>query len=136
MGQVTPQQRSADSDEGARTWRKSSWSLANGNCVEVGRLAGDLYAVPVRQAPRALAPRPGPLIGVGTPLLRRDLPHRSSPSSHDLTASIGERTIEHKQGRSPHPTGSCATVYPVLTQDGIGARLRWGFRRVKDQRTV
>jgi hypothetical protein len=52
MGQVTPQQRSADSDEGARTWRKSSWSLANGNCVEVGRLAGELIGVRDSSHPR------------------------------------------------------------------------------------
>ena len=45
MGQVTPKQRSADSDEGAGTWRKSSWSLANGNCVEVAGLSGDLIGV-------------------------------------------------------------------------------------------
>ena len=52
MGQVTPKQRSADFDEGAGTWRKSSWSLANGNCVEVGRLAGELIGVRDSGQPR------------------------------------------------------------------------------------
>jgi len=45
MGRVTPKRRSTDSEEGGGTWRKSSWSLANGNCVEVGHLAGELIGV-------------------------------------------------------------------------------------------
>jgi hypothetical protein len=45
MEHVTPKPGGAYSDEEAGTWRKSSWSLANGNCVEVGRLAGELIGV-------------------------------------------------------------------------------------------
>jgi len=52
MGHITPKRRGADSDHGAGTWRKSSWSLANGNCVEVGGLAGELIGVRDSRHPR------------------------------------------------------------------------------------
>ena len=42
----TPEDRTVGSDEEpAETWRKSSASLANGNCVEVARLPGELIGV-------------------------------------------------------------------------------------------
>jgi hypothetical protein len=46
MGLFTPQERTVGSDdEPAETWRKSSRSLTNGNCVEIARLAGELIGV-------------------------------------------------------------------------------------------
>jgi hypothetical protein len=46
MRLILHQERTSGSaDESAETWRKSSWSLANGNCVEVGCLAGKLVGV-------------------------------------------------------------------------------------------
>jgi Domain of unknown function (DUF397) len=46
MRLFTPEDRTGGSDEEpAETWRKSSASLANGNCVEVARLSGELIGV-------------------------------------------------------------------------------------------
>jgi hypothetical protein len=58
MRPITHQERTAGSaDESAETWRKSSWSLANGNCIEVGRLAGKLVAVRDSKNPRGIVLR-------------------------------------------------------------------------------
>ncbi len=46
--------------ESAETWRKSSWSLANGNCVEVGSPDGERIRVRDSMHPRGVVLRFSP----------------------------------------------------------------------------
>jgi Domain of unknown function (DUF397) len=45
MRQIAPEGMVSNSNDIDGTWKKSSWSLANGNCVEVASLSGALVLV-------------------------------------------------------------------------------------------
>jgi hypothetical protein len=57
MGDIVPARRNGDKCEAGLRWRKSSYSMSNGQCVEVSRLADSCIGVRDSKAAEGLVLR-------------------------------------------------------------------------------